>query len=198
MSILNRFSLSRLLGKIKRYRIKRRTYSLGFSSIGKDVILQEGAIVAIPSMIEIGSNVNIGPNAVLFAIYKKIKIGNNVLVAPHCTMVSGDHGIHKIGVPIINNHLKEPNEDAEIIIDDDVWIGANVTILKGVTIGRGCVVAAGAVVVKSAPPYSIIGGVPAKIIGERFSIEEIIKHEESLYPIEKRYSENEIKNIKTI
>lgn len=63
------------------------------------------------------------------------------------------------------------------MIEDDVWCGANVTILKGVTIGRGSVVAAGAIVTKSFPPYSIIGGVPAKLIKMRFSPEEIERHE---------------------
>ena len=58
--------------------------------------------------------------------------------------------------------------DQPVVIEDDVWVGANVTILKGVTIGHGSVVAAGAVVTKSCPPYSIIGGVPAKILRKRF------------------------------
>ena len=58
--------------------------------------------------------------------------------------------------------------DQPVVIEDDVWVGANVTILKGVTIGHGSVVAAGAVVTKSCPPYSIIGGVPAKVLRKRF------------------------------
>lgn len=75
---------------------------------------------------------------------------------------------------------KTPEQDAPVIIEDDVWCGANVTILKGVTIGRGSVVAAGAVVTKSFPPYSIIGGVPAKLIKIRFTLEQIKKHERLL------------------
>lgn len=75
---------------------------------------------------------------------------------------------------------KLPENDAPVVIEDDVWIGANVTILKGVTIGRGSVVAAGVVVTKSCPPYSIIGGVPAKVLKMRFTPEEIVKHESIL------------------
>ena len=67
--------------------------------------------------------------------------------------------------------------DQPVVIEDDVWVGANVTILKGVTIGHGSVVAAGAVVTKSCPPYSIIGGVPAKLIKMRFTDDDIKEHE---------------------
>lgn len=67
-----------------------------------------------------------------------------------------------------------------MVVEDGCWIGANVTILKGVTIGRGSVVAAGAVVTRSCPPYSIIGGVPARVIKPRFTAEEIAKHESLL------------------
>ena len=67
-----------------------------------------------------------------------------------------------------------------VVIEDDVWCGANVTILKGVTIGHGSVVAAGAVVTKSFPPYSIIGGIPAKLLKMRFTEEEIKEHERML------------------
>ena len=67
--------------------------------------------------------------------------------------------------------------DQPVVIEDDVWCGANVTILKGVTIGHGSVVAAGAVVTKSCPPYSIIGGIPAKLIKMRFTDDDIKEHE---------------------
>lgn len=146
-------------------------------------------------MIELGDNVSIGPRAIIYAIYKKIIIGNNVLIGPNVTMVNGDHSIRKIGVPIINNHEKLPQDDADIIVEDDVWIGANVTILKGVNIGRGCVIAAGAVVVKDTPPYTIIGGIPAKIIGVRFYADEVKQHESAIYPIERRLSDDQLAHL---
>ena len=85
-----------------------------------------------------------------------------------------------IGKYIIDSKEKLTENDAPVIIEDDVWTGANVTILKGVTIGRGSVIAAGAVVTKSFPPYSIIGGVPAKLLKMRFTPDEIEKHERLL------------------
>lgn len=71
--------------------------------------------------------------------------------------------------------------DRDVIVEEDVWIGARVTLLCGVHIGRGAIVAAGAVVNKDVPPYSVVGGVPAKVISYRFSLDEIKKHEETLY-----------------
>lgn len=100
-----------------------------------------------------------------------------MIFGPAPTIITGDHRTDVIGQYIMDSSEKLPENDAPVIIEDDVWIGANVTILKGVTIGRGSVVAAGAVVVKSCPPYSIIGGVPAKVIKSRFTVEEINMHE---------------------
>jgi acetyltransferase-like isoleucine patch superfamily enzyme len=57
--------------------------------------------------------------------------------------------------------------EAEIVLEDDVWLGANVVVLKGVRIGRGAIVAAGAVVTRSVPGFEIWGGVPARRLGER-------------------------------
>ena len=81
----------------------------------------------------------------------------------------------------VSDNEKLPNNDLPVVIEDDVWCGANVTILKGVTIGHGSVVAAGAVVTKSFPPYSIIGGVPAKLIKMRFSKGEASQNDKKLY-----------------
>lgn len=109
----------------------------------------------------------------------ELRIGKKVIFGPKPTIVTGDHRIDFIGRYIIDvsDDEKLPVQDAPVVIEDDVWCGANVTILKGVTIGRGSVVAAGAVVTRSFPPYSIIGGVPAKLIKMRFSPEEIVQHE---------------------
>ena len=67
-----------------------------------------------------------------------------------------------------------------------VWIGANATILKGVTIGEGGIMAACSLVTKDVPPYSIVGGFPAKVIGRRFSDEDIVKHKEILKTINEK------------
>ena len=80
----------------------------------------------------------------------------------------------------VTDDEKSPEQDLPVVIEDGVWCGANVTILKGVTIGRGSIVAAGAVVTKSCAPYSIIGGIPAKLIRMRFTPLQILEHERLL------------------
>lgn len=95
----------------------------------------------------------------------------------------------------IKENEKPKGLDKDVIIESDVWIGRNVTILSGVTVGRGCTIAAGAVVNKSTPPYCVIAGVPAKPIKLKWTIDEILYHEASLYPIEERYSREELNNI---
>lgn len=112
-----------------------------------------------------------------------LTIGEKIIFGSKPTIITGDHRIDIIGKYIMDVTDKEKGSehDAPVVIEDDVWCGANVTILKGVTIGRGSVVAAGAVVTKSCPPYFIIGGIPAKVLKMRFTPEEIKEHERMLY-----------------
>lgn len=142
--------------------------------------------------ISIGNNVSIPKGSTIYTTEANLIIKDNVIFGPRPTIITGDHRIDVIGKPIFNSHEKLPENDADVIIEEDVWTGANVVILKGVTIGRGSVVAAGAVVNKSCPPYSIIGGVPAKVIKYRFTIDQAIEHEKILYPENKRYSKESL------
>ena len=143
-----------------------------FAKRGDKCFIGSNCIINSASMIELGNHVSIGPNAVLYCIYKKIIFGNNVLLGPNVTMVNGDHNMRKIGVPIIDNNEKEASDDADIIIEDDVWIGYGTVILSGVKIGQGAVIGAGSVVRRDVPPYAIYVG--DKVIKYRFN-EKIIE-----------------------
>ena len=145
--------------------------------------------------LKLGNNVSIPRFAHIFCTDAPLTIGNNVIFGPAPTIVTGDHRIDVIGKPIFSSFDKLPENDAAVIIEDDVWVGAHVTILKGVTIGRGSVVAAGSVINKSTPPYSISGGVPAKTIKYRFTIEQILEHERILYPQNERYTCEQLEKI---
>ena len=130
----------------------------------------------------VGNHVSIGYNADFVASRSKIIIKDHVVFGPHVSIRGGDHRVDIVGrfVDTVRDDEKLPENDQDVIFEGDNWIGMNSTILKGVTIGRGCIVAAGAVVNKSTPPYSIVGGVPAKVLKMRFSDEGIIAHEEIL------------------
>ncbi len=140
--------------------------------------------------LSVGDGSSIPKGSTFYCTEAPLTIGKKVIFGPNPTIITGDHRIDVVGKYIMDSHEKLPENDAPVIIEDDVWCGANITILKGVTIGRGSVVAAGAVVTRSCPPYSIIGGIPARILKSRFSIEQILEHEKQLYAIEERYTED--------
>lgn len=97
----------------------------------------------------------------------------------------------------ITDAEKPDGYDKPIIVEEDVWMGARVTLLSGVTVGRGCTVAAGAVVTKDTPPYSVVGGVPARFIKFYWTIDEILEHEAQLYAPEERLSREYLEKIFT-
>jgi len=79
-------------------------------------------------------------------------------------------------------------EAKDIIVEEDVWIATNVTLLMGAHIGRGAVLGAGSVIRTKVPPYAMVMGNPAKIVGFKFNPEQAIEHEKALYPPEERLS----------
>jgi len=120
--------------------------------------------------LSIGDGTSIPKGATFYCTKAPLTIGKKVIFGPKPTIITGDHRIDIQGKYIIDitDDEKLPENDQPVTIEDGCWIGANVTILKGVTIGHDSVVAAGSVVTKSCEPYSIIGGVPAKLIRKRF------------------------------
>lgn len=167
--------------------------------IGKNVYLPHNIIVSGGGQnIEIQDNVSIGTGAVFMAPNAHILIKHHV-VASHCLkIITGDHE-RRVGLfcNSITETIKDKtiNLDQDVTIESDVWIGINVTILKGVTIGRGATICAGAVVNNPVPPYSICGGVPAKHIKFYWTIEQILAHEEKLYPKNERYSSEQLESF---
>lgn len=132
--------------------------------VADDVILKQGCHLCPcrqESVITIGERTTVGFYTLIYAT-SEITIGQDCMIAPFVYIVDSDHGIHR---DFLMN--RQANTSAPILIGRDVWIGAHSVILKGVQVQDGAVVAAGSVVREDVPSYAIVGGVPAKIIGER-------------------------------
>ncbi len=144
----------------------RRAYQLSkFRSVGKNVKLCEGGAFTYRT-ISIGDDVFIGRNCCFQSEHGIITIGNHVMFGPGVNIHGGNHSIDRTDIPM-KSVQKQPGQDGEVRICDDVWIAANAIILAGVTVGKGSVVAAGAVVTHDVPPMAIVAGVPAKVIRYR-------------------------------
>lgn len=130
------------------------------STVNRNVYFGNGCDIEIGDYSGIGANCNI-PN--------DIKIGKYVMMGPDLYCITFHHEYSRVDIPMcFQGDCKKP-EDACIVIDDDVWIGARVIITKRRHIGKGSIIAAGAVVTKDVPEYSIVGGNPATLIKSRKS-----------------------------
>jgi acetyltransferase-like isoleucine patch superfamily enzyme len=128
-------------------------------SIGTNSLFSaEGGEIKVGENTSFNSGVHINAS-----VCGKIFIGKNCLIGPNVVMRTADHIFANIDIPIrLQGHKCE-----NIILEEDVWIGANVVITGGVTIGKGCVIGAGSVVTKNIPEFSIAVGIPARVIKSR-------------------------------
>ena len=167
-----------------------------YAQYSDSVIITPPLYAGNPDNIYFGSNVRVGANAYISAINAKFICKGNCAIAERLTVHTGNHAriVGKF-VTDITEANKPLGYDKDVIVEEDVWIGCNVTLLSGVTIGRGTTVAAGAVVSKSMPPYCICGGVPAKFIKFYWTIDQILEHEAKLYPEEERYTRIQLEEI---
>ena len=133
-----------------------------FRSCGKGVNVERGAYFGYGTTVAIGSYSGIGIDARFYGV-GDISIGNGVVMGPDVAILTENHRFDDIGSPIGG----QGKEVSPVVIEDDVWIGLRAIILPGVRIGRSSVIGAGAVVTKDIPPYSIVGGVPARVIRNR-------------------------------
>lgn len=135
-------------------------------------------------------------DAVILATNAKFIMKEHSAAASGFKVATGSHAM------IIGRNYREITEvekpkglDKDVIVEENVWIGMNVVLLTGVVVGRGSTVAAGSVVSKSLPPYCVAGGVPAKPIKFKWTIDEILEHERLLYPEQERYTREQLEQI---
>ena len=176
--------VKQILGKIickvssAKNHLKKEYYKSLLKKCGKDVYLGNDGIATYKN-ISIGDHVYIGSNYVLQSAHGEIEIGNHVMFGPGVHIHGGNHVFDQIGV-YMDTVTKEAGSDGKVVIEDDVWIGSNAIILKGVHVGFGSVIGAGAIVTKDVPEGSIVAGSPARVIGMRFSGEDLEKHKKEL------------------
>lgn len=166
-----------------------------FGYIADDVTLTPPLCLSNPKNVFLLGNNGLN-HATLLTTNSKFIMKMNSGAAYGLKVSTGNHA-RIIGTPYrhITEEYKPEGYDYDVIVEEDVWIGMNVTLLAGVTIGRGSTVAAGAVVNKTMPPYCICGGVPAKFIKFYWTIDQILEHEAKAYPENERYSRKELEDI---
>lgn len=113
--------------------------------------------------LEICDQVAISPCVNIGADHGSIRIGSQTAIGPGTVIRAANHRFARADVPIIT----QGHNSGQVVIEDDVWIGANCVITPNVRIGRGAVVGAGAVVTRNVAPFAIVAGVPAREIGRR-------------------------------
>ncbi len=158
-----------------RRKIRRRLLIDRLAACGRKFVFGADDVIGYPANIFVGDDVFIGAGAIISANGEaKIRFGNEFMAGPRLVIMAGDHDFHKIGRR--TRGATEGINSGQVLLEEDVWCGACVTILKQVTIGEGAVVGAGSVVSKSLPPYTICAGNPCRAVRLRFSDEDLRRH----------------------
>mgnify|MGYP005986184431 CR=1 FL=1 len=136
-------------------------FKILFNKYGKDVMIDYKVFCRYMNTIKIGNNVSINRACELYTsanLGTFIQLDDNVTLSPNVKMYGAGHDY---------GYLNLPDTSGNIILKKHVWIGSNSIILQGVTIGEGAIISANSVVTKDVPPYSIVAGIPAKVIKKR-------------------------------
>ena len=172
------------------YIIWKKYFGIRRSKFGycdKTAIICPPIFIGNPKNVYLYENTNIYMNSEISAIRAKFIMKKNSGAAEGLMVRTGNHkSVIGKWFKEIGDDQKESDYDKDVVVEEDVWIGCNVTLLSGVIVGRGAVVGAGSVVRNTIPPYSVVIGNPAKIVGFRFTPEEIIEHEKALYREDER------------
>lgn len=129
---------------------------------GVNILIYPNCYIVFSHRIQLGRRIAINVGTYMDG-RGEIEIGDHVMIGPGCVLSSCEHGFVLLNQPM----YQQPIVYGKIRIKNNVWIGGNVCIKSGVTIHEGSIIGAGSVVTKDVPPYSIMGGVPAKLIRSR-------------------------------
>lgn len=192
--IIYRFYISRsrnIKNKINHFKVK----AIPFGYCGKHVMFDFPSTITCPERVFLHEYTRIQKNNIIYNYQGRFVMKKYSGASVNLTVITGNH-TPTVGIPqyyLAPFHINDKEKD--IIVEEDVWIGANVTLISGAHIGRGAVIGACCLVRNEIPPYAIAVGIPSKIVGVKFSKEQIIEHEKKLYLPEDRMSENEIDEL---
>ena len=158
--LVSRLPHSRYLLFFNRCRVWYVTHVLGIMSPHPGNYFESGIYIGDGRKVRIGKHCHINEQVFI----QGAEVGDHVMIAPGVALLSARHRHDRVDEPMI---MQGEEKELPPVIEDDVWIGRNAVIMPGVRIGTGSIVAAGAVVTKDTTPWSIVGGVPAKLIRMR-------------------------------
>ncbi len=152
-----------------------------FQSYGDNVWISRHCTFVGP-LISFGTDVFVGEYCMFQSSNSKISIGNHVMFGPGVAIHGGDHRTDVVGryMKDIKSHEKLESNDKDVVIENDVWVGAEAIILKGVRIGQGSIVGAGSIITKDIPPYSVVTGCKQQSTRMRWDPETIATHKSML------------------
>lgn len=166
-----------------------------FGQFGKNAVFQAPASVTNYGLIYLDDYTRVRSNLSFDGTRGKLIIKKYSAIGRNTVVVTGNH-TKTVGIPqVLLGPLHINDRHTDIIIEEDVWTGANCTFLPGCHIGRGAVVGACSLVNKELPPYAVAVGTPCKIIASSYSLEDVIKHESYLYPPEERFSREFLEDL---
>ncbi len=151
------FMASRIISYIPVWFLRKIYLLLLSTKLGKRTRIDMGCTFMDPNRLRLGNNTHINRDCLLDA-RGGITVGSRVSISHRVVIMTGSHDYNTENFSFVRK---------TVIIDDYVWIGVGAIVLGGVRIGEGAVVCAGAVVTKDVPPYTVVAGIPAKVIGTR-------------------------------
>ena len=184
--------LKHAIGIFYHYYVRPNPSKLGY--FGKNASLGIPADLKNPQNIYLHDFARIGRRSTIMTMgNSKFIMKRGCLTAEGLTVVTSNHRQQ------IGEFLSGGNDDntyQDIIVEEDVWIGINVTLLPGAHIGRGTIIGACSVVTKKIPPYAIAVGNPAKVIKFKWSVDKIMEHEKKLYPENERHTREQLEQYR--
>lgn len=175
---------------------KQATMSNKFGYKAPNAVYEEPCNIDSPSGVYLYENTKLRSNCTIInSPERKLIVKKYSAIASGCTFITNGH-TSTVGIPhflLGPSHINDKSGD--IIIGEDVWMGANCTVMPGITIGRGAIIGTGSLVTKDVPPYALVVGSPAKVVGKKFELEDVIKHEKELYPENERMTYDELKSL---